>query len=157
MSTQHNLAKGFAVAIVFVCFAFGAYTSFAQAPAAKVPQTPAAGESMHKAMDKPMANTAKEVTLKGEVIDMYCYMSDPAKGFGPDHASCAQACMRKGLPIGFLSDGQVYVLIGKDHESVKDLVVDLAGVQSQLTGKLMDHNGVKAIELIKIEKVASNP
>jgi hypothetical protein len=155
MSKQHSLARVLAVAIVFVSFSFGALVSFGQTPTAKAPQTQTAGETMHKAMEKPTASTPSEVTLTGEVIDMYCYMSHPATGRGPDHASCAQTCMRKGLPIGFLSGGQVYVLIGKDHESVKDLVVDLAGVQSKLTGKLMDHDGVKAIELIKIEKVAS--
>jgi len=95
----------------------------------------------------------KEVTLKGEVLDMFCYMEHPAKGQGPDHAKCAQSCIRKGLPIGFLSDGEVYLIIGKNHESANDLVVDYAGMQSQLTGKLIEHDGVKAIELNKIEKL----
>jgi hypothetical protein len=97
----------------------------------------------------------KEVTLVGEVLDLYCYMKHPANGQGPEHAKCAMNCIRKGLPIGFLSDGEVYLIIGKEHESAKDLVVDFAGMQASLTGTLIEHDGVKAIEIEKIEKVAS--
>lgn len=98
-------------------------------------------------------DSRKEVTMVGEVLDLYCYMQHPADGQGMDHAKCAQNCIRKGLPIGFLSDGKVYLIIGQGHESAKDLVVDYAGTQSKLTGTLIDHDGVKAIELSKIEKV----
>ena len=102
----------------------------------------------------PATEAGKPVTLVGEVIDMYCYMSHPAEGQGPGHAKCAQACMRNGLPIGFLSDGKVYLIIGgKDHANAKDLVVDFAGKQSRLTGTLISHDGVNALEIDKIENV----
>jgi hypothetical protein len=92
------------------------------------------------------------VTLKGEVLDLYCFMKHPDSGQGPEHAKCAKSCINKGLPIGFLSDGEVYVLIGKDHESAKDIVVDFAGSQAVLKGTLVTHHGVKAIEVASIEK-----
>ncbi|MGD8413589.1 MAG: hypothetical protein PVF33_05125, partial [Candidatus Latescibacterota bacterium] len=63
-------------------------------------------------MDEPSG----QVTLKGEVLDLYCFMKHPDSGQGPGHAKCAQSCINKGLPIGFLSDGEVYLIIGKDHE-----------------------------------------
>ncbi|MBI4719880.1 MAG: hypothetical protein HY770_01335 [Chitinivibrionia bacterium] len=112
-------------------------------------------EHKHGAMNN---KTNQEVTLVGEVIDLYCYMKHPADGQGPGHAKCAQTCIRKGLPIGFLSNGEIYLIIGKaEHESAKDLVVDFAGMQSRLTGTLINHDGVKAIEITKIEKVAAAP
>jgi hypothetical protein len=96
----------------------------------------------------------KQVTLVGEVLDMYCFMQHPADGQGPDHAKCAQNCIKKGLPIGFLAeDGEVYLIIGKEHESAKDLVVNFPGMQSRLTGTLISHDGIKAIEIESIEKV----
>ena len=98
----------------------------------------------------------KEVTLQGEVLDLYCYMKHPEDGQGPDHVKCAKTCIRKGLPIGFLADGEVYLLLGKDHESAADLVVDFAGVESRLTGMLIEHAGVKSIEVIKIEPVKAS-
>jgi hypothetical protein len=47
------------------------------------------------------------------------------------------------------------VLIGKDHEPVGDLVVDFAGAQSVLKGILIEHDGVKAIEVIEIAEAKS--
>ncbi|MEE9269995.1 MAG: hypothetical protein V3V49_07015 [Candidatus Krumholzibacteria bacterium] len=95
----------------------------------------------------------KEVTLVGEVLDLYCFMQHPADGQGPGHAKCAKSCINKGLPIGFLADGVVYVIIGSNHESAKDMVVDFAGGQARLTGTLITHDGIKSIELKSIEKI----
>jgi hypothetical protein len=89
------------------------------------------------------------VTLKGEVVDLHCYMMDPKKAVGPEHA----ACIRKGFPAGFVSNGQLYLILGKDQEPANNLVADMAGVKSEVTGKLYEHGGVKALELVKIEKL----
>jgi hypothetical protein len=100
-----------------------------------------------------MGDADGQITIQGEVLDLYCFMKHPDNGQGAGHAKCAQTCIRKGLPIGFLSDGEVYLIIGKEHESAKDIVVDFAGSQSVLTGTLVTHHGVKAIEVVSIEKV----
>lgn len=98
----------------------------------------------------------KAVTLEGEVLDMYCYMKHPKIGQGEEHTKCAKTCIRKGMPIGFLADGEVYLILGKEHESAKDIVVDFAGSQARLTGTLVEHDGVKSIELLKIEKIKAS-
>ena len=103
----------------------------------------------HKMQGTPDNN----VTLVGEVLDLYCFMEHPQNGQGLGHAQCAQKCINKGLPIGFLTEGEVYLLLGQDHESAKDVVVNFAGMQSRLTGKLIDHHGVKSIEVVSIEKI----
>ncbi len=92
----------------------------------------------------------KEVTLTGEVLDLYCYMQHPKTGTGPEHAKCAKNCINKGLPIGFLADGVVYTIIGSDHESAADMVAGFTGRKSTIKGKLIEHDGVKAIELFSI-------
>ena len=92
---------------------------------------------------------AKSVTLTGEVLDMYCYMDHHATG--PDHAKCATTCIKKGLPVGFLTtDGVLYLVIGKDHEPSNAAVADFAGKKSTITGVVREQNGLKAIELIEI-------
>ncbi len=106
----------------------------------------------HHGKMKGMHENGATVTLEGEVLDLYCYMKHPANGQGPDHAKCARNCIRKGLPIGYKADGKVYVIVGREHESAADAVADLAGVPSRLTGKLIEHDGVLAIELVSIEK-----
>jgi len=48
----------------------------------------------------------REVTLKGEVVDVTCYSKQGvAKGTGPSHVSCALDCAKQGKPLGLLTDG----------------------------------------------------
>jgi len=141
MKKPSGITGSTVVMAISVFLGFGALNAFAQ-------------HEEHKHLTT-QGESNQEVTLVGEVIDLFCYMKHPADGQGPEHAKCAQTCIRKGLPIGFLADGEVYLIIGKDHESAKDLVVDFAGMQSRLTGTLIEHDGVKAIEIAKIEKAAS--
>lgn len=141
MKKHSNLSKGIlalGLAIFLSAGAFGAYAQDEQK------QDKHAG---HHGKDK------SEVTLVGEVLDLYCFMKHPDTGQGAEHAKCAKNCINKGLPIGFLADGKVYVIVGKKHESAKDLVVDFAGKQAKLTGTLFDHNGMLGIELASIEAV----
>jgi hypothetical protein len=105
------------------------------------------GDKMAK-MDK-----TETVTLEGEVVDLYCFMKHPENGQGPDHAKCAKNCINKGLPIGFLVDDEVYLIVGKEHESAAELVVDFAGAPARLKGTAFLHHGVKAIEFESIEKL----
>ena len=116
------------------------------------PPTAMTQEHQH---DTDHSKPDKEVTLTGEVLDLYCYMKHPANGQGTEHAKCAKSCIRKGLPIGFMADGEVYLIIGKEHENASDLVVAFAGIQARLTGTLIQHDGVKAIEIETIEAVPS--
>ena len=141
MKKYSSIIRSILVLGLSVFLGFGALNAFAK-------------EGEHK-NHKMHGESNEAVTLVGEVLDLYCYMKHPANGQGLAHAKCAKNCIRKGLPIGFLADGEVYLIIGKEHESAKDLVVDFAGAQARLTGTLIDHDGVKAIELAKIEKVVS--
>jgi hypothetical protein len=109
-------------------------------------------EGMQKSeMHKDMDGKSKEVTMKGEILDLYCFMNHPDDGQGEGHAKCAKACINKGLPIGFLSNGEVYLITGKEHEPVASMVADYAGKQSTIKGKVITHHGMKAIDLISIE------
>lgn len=102
----------------------------------------------HQGMEK------KAVTLTGEVIDMYCYMSHPASATGAEHAKCANSCIERGLPIGFLaSDGTVYLIIGSDHNPANEMVKGWAGKQSAVTGTIVEHKGLKAIDITGIADV----
>jgi len=73
-----------------------------------------------------------------------------------EHAKCAQACMAKGLPIGFLADdGTVYQLVGPEHEPIVEAVSKWAGKKCSLTGMVIEHHGIKAIELASITDVST--
>src|SRR5712671_1233404 len=63
------------------------------------------------------------VTVKGEVIDVWCHLEGGDKG--ADHKKCAVTCAKAGNPIGLLTEkGDVYVLVGiKDHDPDKDALI----------------------------------
>lgn len=97
---------------------------------------------------------AKTMSVKGEVLDMSCYMSNGAKGAG--HKMCAEMCLKKGLPAGLLtSSGQVYLLV-EDHDKADayNTVIKHAADQVQVTGKYANKNGVQAL-VVEDVKVGS--
>ncbi len=106
----------------------------------------------HEAAGGHEAVTGAVQTWEGEVVDLQCFMQHPDTGQGADHAGCAKTCMTKGLPIGFLTGGQVYLLLSGGHESLKGQAAKLAGVPSTLTGTVIDHHGLKAIQVKELKK-----
>ena len=66
----------------------------------------------------PATEAALE-TLTGEIVDMACYVPHPATGRGSGHRKCADTCVKKGMPMGLLTeDKQVYLLL-EDHDNPK--------------------------------------
>lgn len=105
--------------------------------------------AMAAADDAKKEEAAKPTTLTGEVVDLSCYMGHGAAGM--DHAKCAQSCITKGMPVGFLTtDGIMYVILGTNHEPANKSVVDFAGKKSMITGTVKEDKGLKTIELASI-------
>jgi hypothetical protein len=85
---------------------------------------------------------SSEITLRGEIVDLACYIGHGAKG--PDHQKCAEKCAEMGQPLGLLtSDGKLYVLLA-DHQNRSGFLdaKKLAGEQVELTGEPSERNGV---------------
>ena len=97
-----------------------------------------------------------DVTLTGEILDLHCYLLHPETGHGPDHAKCANSCIDRGLPAGFLADGRVYVLLGPGHGSPREVVAGHAGKPVKLTGKLVEQGGVMALQVKSVEEAAGH-
>lgn len=82
---------------------------------------------------------AKDVTLKGEIVDLSCYLTKGAKG--ADHAKCAADCISKGAPAGLLAeDGTVTLLISK-----KVKLAGFAGKTVDVKGKCYEKGGLKGV------------
>ena len=112
-----------------------------------------ADEHGHEGHDEHAA--APAVTMEGEIVDLQCFMGHPETSQGKDHIACAQACMNKGLPIGFLSGNQVYLLLAPGHDTVKAKVAKLAGVPVTLTGTVIEHHGMKAVQLKDVKRAGA--
>ena len=80
---------------------------------------------------------AKTQTIKGEVIDTYCFALMGAKG--ESHRQCAIDCFKAGIPAGLLENGtnKVFVLLpNKDKTSLpQNAIVEKMGRQATITGK----------------------
>lgn len=91
-----------------------------------------------------------EVTVKGEVLDMACYLDHGAKG--EKHAQCAQTCIESGLPVGIKGeDGKTYLLIG-DHKPLNKELAQYAAKTITVKGKLVSRDGINMIANAEIVK-----
>jgi hypothetical protein len=98
------------------------------------------------------AYAAEAVTVKGELIDTYCYGTMGAKG--PSHRSCAIECVKKGIPAGLLEDGtnKVYVLLpAKDNSGLPPAVIEKMGERVTITGKAYSQGGSQFLTIESIK------
>ena len=89
-------------------------------------------------------------TVKGEVLDMACYLDHGAHG--EKHAGCAAKCIESGLPVGIKGeDGKTYLLIG-EHKPLNSELAQYAGKTITVQGKIVTRDGINMIENAQIQK-----
>lgn len=93
---------------------------------------------------------SKTQTIKGEVVDLSCYIDHGAKGAG--HQMCAKMCIEKGLPAGLLtSNGNLYLLIENHKKSeAYAKLSNFAAKDAAITGHVSEKNGMKALTVEEI-------
>ncbi len=85
-----------------------------------------------------------DVTLKGEIVDLMCYLDHGGKG--EKHAGCAKTCIESGGPVGLLTaSGELYLVIG-EHKPMNDKLAAYAAKEVTLKGDVAERNGVKLLE-----------
>jgi hypothetical protein len=91
---------------------------------------------------EPQGETVK---VKGEVIDLWCYLE--GGDHGAEHKSCAVSCAKAGNPIGLLTEkGEVYVMMGiKDHQPGKDVLIEKMAGTVTVEGTLVKKGGTQVI------------
>jgi hypothetical protein len=94
------------------------------------------------------AAASKEVT--GEVVDMMCYVDHNA--VGEKHGqSCGAKCIKSGGPVGIVSDGKAYLVVG-EHKPINDQLAEYCGKSVTVKGKLAERGGIAMIENAEIVK-----
>jgi hypothetical protein len=92
------------------------------------------------------AATPKEVT--GEVVDMMCYVDHNA--VGEKHGqSCGAKCVKNGGPVGIVSGGKAYLVVG-EHKPMNDQLAEYCGKTVTLKGKMVERGGIAMIENTEI-------
>lgn len=84
-------------------------------------------------------------TIKGEVVDLWCYMDHSARG--AKHKACAVACAKMGNPIGIVdSKGNVYVAVGSElHQPDRERLIEKMAQNVTVTGSVVNRGGMKMI------------
>lgn len=98
------------------------------------------------------ASAADEVTLKGEPVDIQCYLGGQR---GAGHAACATTCANNGLPIGFVTkdeDGkeQMYLVMGANKKPAKDYMAAHMGKMVEAKGTVVEKNGLKILTVSSV-------
>lgn len=134
---MHRLEKVLAVAFTLMALAA---TGLAVAQHAHEEPAEAAGHGAHEG----------QLTVRGEVLDMACFLAHEAKG--PDHASCAQRCVKGGQPMGLLAeDGTVYLLYANhDDGAAFEAAKEFAGRKVEIDGVASSQSGIRGLEVAAV-------
>ncbi len=96
------------------------------------------------------SHKAASSSIKGEVIDIGCYVSKGEKGYG--NASCVKSCLASGAPAGIKTDdGTIYLVVGADKSLKKSLSAN-AGKKMTFNGILSKRDGMSVIKNVEIAK-----
>ena len=96
----------------------------------------------------------KETTIRGEVVDVSCYLAHGKNGSGESHKSCGEACAKAGGPLGILTkNGKLYVSVMPDDHSAgpNAKLIDHVAHEVEATGKVRSKNGVNGIMITDVK------
>lgn len=107
------------------------------------------------------ANNAKEIEIKGEVIDTWCYFSGVMGGedavIGSAHHTCALWCAAGGIPVGVRTEeGDVFMVLkytGEDPLAQSDTIME---VQSDIITAKGMHYVRDGVNYLVVEQVVAN-
>ena len=99
---------------------------------------------------KENLSAGAEKTVTGEIVDMMCYVDHNA--VGETHGqSCGAKCIKGGGPVGIVSDGKAYLVVG-EHKPMNDELAEYCGKTITLKGKMADRGGIALLENAEIVK-----
>ncbi len=89
---------------------------------------------------------AERVTVTGEVIDSWCYLTEIMYPLGTAHHQCAIWCAAGGIPVAILDDqGKVYIVLafGDDQSSVASpSVLEIQSHRITVEGDAFERDGL---------------
>lgn len=92
----------------------------------------------------------KTVTVKGEVVDTFCYAAMGASG--PSHAACGIKCAKAGMPVGLVEGGKMYILLpDKDAAPLPKAIIDNMGKTVTVTGTAITSGGNNFLRVASVK------
>ncbi|MBX2870253.1 MAG: hypothetical protein KTR18_16350 [Acidiferrobacterales bacterium] len=101
----------------------------------------------------------KQVTLTGEVMDTWCYVSQimgPSQAVvGTTHHVCAVWCAAGGIPVGLVdkSDGKIYMILSFEGDTTSvanQKLLDLQSHELTIAGTAFELDGINYLTVDKV-------
>ncbi len=100
--------------------------------------------------DKP----ENRVTITGEIIDTWCYVTEIMYGQGTAHHQCAVWCAIGGIPVSVRADdGTIYVVLKVEDDDTSVANQRIVKIQSHkvtVVGDLYKRDGVNYLIVTKV-------
>ena len=101
-----------------------------------------------------IAAPAKRVTVTGELIDTWCYITEIMYAEGTAHHQCAVWCAVGGIPVSILGDdGNVYMVLkveGDDRTVANPRIINIQTHQVTVDGDLYQRDGVRYLVVTEV-------
>jgi hypothetical protein len=146
---------------------FAALVAALVSVAAQAPQkTDGAGTQASPAAAAPAKGPRKATTLRGEILDMSCYV---ARGLrGPMHRDCALKCIQTGVCMGMMGPDSMLYMLTVDHGRAMAptsyttpdpyaLCKRWAGQEVEITGMAYERAGMTIIEVTRAKLLPAPP
>lgn len=92
-------------------------------------------------------------TLRGEVVDITCWVAMGDSALGPRHAQCGAECLKKGLPVGVMAANRdLHLVVMHNHTSANRLLARHMGEQVTLAGIKRRRGTWKVFEITSFVK-----
>ena len=106
------------------------------------------------ALPAAAAQKPKRVTVTGEVIDTWCYVTEIMYAKGTAHHQCAVWCAVGGIPVSIADkDGNVYVVLkveGDGANVANPRIIKIQTHQVTVVGDLYERDGVKYLIVTQV-------
>lgn len=94
----------------------------------------------------------RPITLSGTIVDTGCYMAHDSEG--PEHASCAAECAKKGVPLAFADEsGKLYFIVAADHKDPNAILMPYIEKKVKVIGTFFEKGGAAGISVRTITPV----
>lgn len=95
----------------------------------------------------------RRVTVSGELVDTWCYVSEIMYSQGTAHHQCAVWCAVGGIPVSIKDEkGDVYIVLRVEDENPVDnpRVVKIQTHQITANGDLYERDGVRYLVVTEV-------
>jgi len=103
----------------------------------------------------PATAAPQRISVTGEIIDTWCYVTEIMYAVGSTHHQCAVWCAVGGIPVSILGeDGNVYVVLrfeDEDSNVANPTAIQIQTHQVTVDGDYYERDGVKYLFVTQVK------